>query len=450
MQLSRPAFWPKTDTPVIALEEFNCATRAVQNVALQLLNDRRVGDHRLPDDAFVVLLGNRPEDRVHIEKLSSAVVNRIVNIRVRLDLEDWIKWAHGNSVEPIVIAFLRFRPDLLTTFDGAKWDGISNFASPRTWEKASAIIAHSRDGEVRRALLDGALGQGAAAEFLGFVGIWEKLPNLDTVLNNSTTAPVPEDPYIKVVRVKVRTYKQGGWGEFEEQAGCAEDGPDGKGKGRSPDEMAVEWDRRVVQAATAARMQKGNLPGCIEKLVNRIVNPRVPWERLLERFVENTADADYSWQRPDRRFLPEDIIIPEIHDTTLGEIVVAIDTSASIFRNGRALDSFEAEINAIILECRPKNVTVIYCDTRVTGVEEYGSGERIQIKAKGGGGTDFRPVGAYIKLHNISPCVCIYLTDLAGTFPDGPWDFPTIWCVYGNSRKRAPFGDTVHISKYYP
>jgi len=255
---------------------------------------------------------------------------------------------------------------------------------------------------------------------------------------------------IKVVRVKVRTYKQGGWGEFEEQAACAGDGSDGKAKGRSPDEMAVEWDRRVVQAATAARMQKGNLPGCIEKLVNRIVNPRVPWERLLERFVENTADADYSWQRPDRRFLPEDIIIPEIHDTTLGEIVVAIDTSASIFRNGRALDSFEAEINAIILECRPKNVTVIYCDTRVTGVEEYGSGERIQIKAKGCGGTDFRPVGAYIKLHNISPRVCIYLTDLAGIFPDGPWDFPTIWCVYGNSRKRAPFGDTVHISKYYP
>jgi len=196
MRLSRPAFWPKTDSPVIALEEFNCATRAVQNVALQLLNDRRVGDHRLPDDAFVVLLGNRAEDRVHIEKLSSAVVNRIVNIRVRLDLEDWIKWAHGNGVEPIVIAFLRFRPDLLTTFDGAKWDGVSNFASPRTWEKASAIIAHSSDGEVRRALLNGALGQGAAAEFLGFVGIWEKLPNLDTVLKNSKVAPMPEDPSV--------------------------------------------------------------------------------------------------------------------------------------------------------------------------------------------------------------------------------------------------------------
>lgn len=198
MRMSRPAFWPKTANPVIALEEFNCATRAVQNVALQLLNDRRIGDHRLPENAFVALLGNRPEDRVHIEKLSSAVVNRIVNIRVRLDLEDWIRWALGNAVHPMVIAFLRFRPELLTTFDGAKWDGISNFASPRTWEKASDIITRSTadDGEVRTALLVGVLGQGPAAEFLGFLEIREKLPDLDKALKNPASAEAPKDPSV--------------------------------------------------------------------------------------------------------------------------------------------------------------------------------------------------------------------------------------------------------------
>jgi AAA domain (dynein-related subfamily) len=194
MRLSRPAFWPKSENPVIALEEFNCATRSVQNVALQLLNDRRVGDHRLPDNAFVALLGNRPEDRVHIEKLSSAVVNRIVNIRVQLSLPDWVSWAQGNGVDPLVVAFLNFRPDLLTTFDGAKWDGISNFATPRTWEKASDIVKTSSDAKVRHALLEGVLGQGAAAEFIAFLGIFEKLPDLDGILKNPEKGKVPTDP----------------------------------------------------------------------------------------------------------------------------------------------------------------------------------------------------------------------------------------------------------------
>lgn len=243
---------------------------------------------------------------------------------------------------------------------------------------------------------------------------------------------------VKVVKVPVRGAKDGGWGEFEEQAASGE---------MSQEEMAGEWDRRVVRAATAARMQQGNLPGCIQKLVDGIVNPLVPWERLLERFFDNTAATDYSWSRPDRRFLPEDILIPEIHDTTLGEIVVAVDTSGSIFANKTALNSFEAEINSIISNCRPSKVILIYCDAKVTRVDEFGCGEPIKIRAKGGGGTDFRPVGEHIGNHNISPRVCIYLTDLEGTFPTAPWDFPTIWCVYDNEGKEAPFGDTVHIPK---
>ena len=269
---------------------------------------------------------------------------------------------------------------------------------------------------------------------------------------------------IKIVRIKVRSDEQGAWGEFEEQAAepgdaeADESGEDGDGKagpikksgkpgGKSKEQMAAEWERRLVQATIGTKMQGGDLPGCIRKLVDRFVNPRVPWQRLLERFVENTADTDYSWHRPDRRFLDDDIVIPEIHDTTLGEIVVAVDTSGSIFADKEALASFESELNSIIGQCRPRNVIVLYCDTQIAGRDDFGLGERVRLNAKGGGGTDFRPVGDYIKEFNIQPRVCIYLTDLYGTFPEGPWDFPVIWCVYGNNKGHAPFGDTVHLDE---
>jgi predicted metal-dependent peptidase len=233
-----------------------------------------------------------------------------------------------------------------------------------------------------------------------------------------------------------------GWGDFED--------PTASGDGENDmdeQDMQKEWERRVVQAATADKMQRGTLPGCIQALIDSIVDHKVPWQQLLERFIDQTSATDYSWRKPDRRFLPDDIIIPDLHDETLGEIVIAIDTSGSIYGVPQVLSSFEAEINALILRCKPEKVTIIHCDADIQHVEYLGSGETFNLKPKGGGGTRFEPVGEYILKHNINPRVCIYLTDLYGSFPSTPWPFPTIWAVYQNETGEAPFGETIHIPK---
>lgn len=235
-----------------------------------------------------------------------------------------------------------------------------------------------------------------------------------------------------------RTKDEGGWGEFEDQA------PGDNGE--TPEEMHSEWERRVIQAATAAKMQ-GSLPGCVEALIKDLVNAKVPWQQILNRFVEETSYNDYSWNKPDRRFLPDDIILPDLHDETLGEIVVAVDTSGSIYGVPEVVGSFQNEINSLIERCKPTKLHVIQCDSRITDAQEYTDGQPLQLNLKGGGGTDFRPVGDYINQHGINPRVCIYLTDLMGAFPEVPWQFPTIWCVYNNDGQTAPFGDTVHIPK---
>jgi predicted metal-dependent peptidase len=227
-----------------------------------------------------------------------------------------------------------------------------------------------------------------------------------------------------------------GWGDFE--------GPAGDGD-LSPEDMQSEWERRVVQSATAVKMQQGKLPACIEAMVEKLVNPVVPWQEVLARFIDNTSANDYSWSKPDRRFLPDDIVIPDLHDETLGEIVVALDTSGSIYGSADVLESFQTEVNEIIRRCKPERTTIIHCDAAVQHVEEFGPGDTVTLKPKGGGGTDFRPVGDYIREHNINPRVVIYLTDLYGTFPDREWPFPTIWVVYSNPTGVAPFGETVTI-----
>ena len=89
---------------------------------------------------------------------------------------------------------------------------------------------------------------------------------------------------------------------------------------------------------------------------------------------------------------------------------------------------------------------VLYCDAAITGSDEYGPSDTVKLTPRGGGGTDFRPVGDWIRQHNITPRVLIYLTDLYGDFPAAEWPFPTIWCTYGNPDVRAPFGETVAIN----
>jgi predicted metal-dependent peptidase len=233
-----------------------------------------------------------------------------------------------------------------------------------------------------------------------------------------------------------RTEDEGGWGEFEQQSATDD---------VSQHDMATEWERRLVQAATVCKMQ-GKLPGCVEALVGHLLNPKIPWHQLLERFFDATSHDDYSWRKPDRRFLPDDIIIPDLYDDTLGHVVIAVDTSGSIFGSPEAVESFQSEINAILERAKPSKTTVIYCDAAVQHVDEYTDANPITITPRGGGGTDFRPVGDYIRQHNIDPRVVIYLTDLYGTFPDNEWPFPTIWCSYNNPDGQAPFGETIAIN----
>jgi predicted metal-dependent peptidase len=82
----------------------------------------------------------------------------------------------------------------------------------------------------------------------------------------------------------------------------------------------------------------------------------------------------------------------------------------------------------------------------------------VTIDAKGGGGTDFRPVFDIIedprkaKEHEMEefdePPVCVvYLTDLDGSFPAEEPEYPVLWCVPPgvNASRKVPFGEIVAV-----
>jgi hypothetical protein len=123
--------------------------------------------------------------------MSSALANRFVHLSFDVDLGDWVNWALGRGIRPEVVAFLRFRPELLHSFDPAR--GEKSFPSPRTWEFVSDLM--SADGrECEAELIQGAVGEGAGVEFLGFLRMFRDLPDIDGLVKDPLGSVVPSGP----------------------------------------------------------------------------------------------------------------------------------------------------------------------------------------------------------------------------------------------------------------
>ena len=178
-----PSFLPQSGKGVLFLDEVNLAPPAIQNVAMQLVLDRKVGDYNLPYEWFVVAAGNRVEDRAAVSQMPAPLTNRFLHLTVEADLASWKEYALTSGVEEQVISFLTFRPNLLHNFN----KNAIAWPSPRSWEFASDLMKIGLP-------VDGAVGEGAAAEFKSFVKLYTKLPDVDKILAGDKNVKAPKEP----------------------------------------------------------------------------------------------------------------------------------------------------------------------------------------------------------------------------------------------------------------
>ncbi len=177
-------------TTVAFLDDLGQAPAVVQAAAMQLILARRVNGHKISDDVVFIAATNRREDRAGVTGILEPVKSRFATIvELEVHVDDWCDWALKNGVAPEVVAFIRFRPSLLNS--GAATADIVNHPCPRTITSMARLYSKGiRDIEA----LQGAVGQGCATEFLGFVRVWESLPSIDGILINPDASRVPDEP----------------------------------------------------------------------------------------------------------------------------------------------------------------------------------------------------------------------------------------------------------------
>lgn len=180
---SRPEFLPKDGDGILFLDELNVAVPSVQASAYQLVLDRAIGQHKLGDGWYIVAAGNRETDAAVTYRMPSPLRSRFIHINFDVNVDDWIVWALNQGIHESVIAFISYRPDLLLRFDPKSKE--VNYPCPRTWEFVSRVLYSRHDGIYET--LTGCIGEGAATEFLEFVKIRDKMPDVDKILDGSLT-----------------------------------------------------------------------------------------------------------------------------------------------------------------------------------------------------------------------------------------------------------------------
>lgn len=121
---------------LVFLDEISTANTDVQNAALSLVLDRRVGEYFLPDTSRIVAAGNTPDDGAFVNPISSALANRFVHLMMVPTLTSFLTYAMNRHYDPVVISFLSmYGAEYLFRFNAEKIEGGDyGFATPRMWE----------------------------------------------------------------------------------------------------------------------------------------------------------------------------------------------------------------------------------------------------------------------------------------------------------------------------
>ena len=185
---------------------------------------------------------------------------------------------------------------------------------------------------------------------------------------------------------------------------------------------------------------RGNAPGNLLRLLEKINAAHIDWKSLLRQFIREVRGGSYRWLPPNRRFISRGLYLPGRRQKMFRG-VVALDTSGSTVDD---LPDFVGEVECLMRSFGKFELTVIECDAAIGNVTVVSSNTRPHDwrnhRFSGGGGTNFSPVFEYIEGKRIRPDVLLFFTDGDGFCPQANPGYPVLWLLTGNGEAPVPWG----------
>jgi predicted metal-dependent peptidase len=213
------------------------------------------------------------------------------------------------------------------------------------------------------------------------------------------------------------------------------------------EDLLKEIEENLIRARLQSQLSEdsaGTIPGEVEIFLNKLLCPKLPWHRILQRYLLSFAKNDFDWRKPNRRHFPENML-PTRFSLELIDLAIWVDTSGSI--SNKDFFQFVSETHQMLRMMKPKKITFGQFDTKVQAINEVTDiRDLMALKFTGRGGTD------------INPCLQWAVDNkpqLQLIFTDGAFSAPTvipntrftnvIWIIFNNPRWQAPFGKVIYF-----
>jgi hypothetical protein len=170
------------------LDELGDCGKAMQTAAYQPVLNHRVGPHKISKGWYIAAAGNNQKHRAGAQPMSSALANRFAHLEIEADWDCFREYGNKVGLNPLIIGFTKFRPNLLHSMEGAS---LKAFPTPRSWFKASLVC--DAPSNIRVGLIAGCVGEGAAGEFEAFLRTID-LPDFEEIVANPKKVRIPEQP----------------------------------------------------------------------------------------------------------------------------------------------------------------------------------------------------------------------------------------------------------------
>ena len=149
-----PSMWPKDNGEfsggIIHLDEMNQGQAAILNAAFQLIQDRALGDYKVPEGYLIIASSNPSAFNTTVTDLSVPLSNRFSHFNIKPDFDSWFNYRMNNGGNTDIMTFLKTQcMDMLYDKKGMEAK-VGNLAdamytdiviTPRSWEVVEKVLA---------------------------------------------------------------------------------------------------------------------------------------------------------------------------------------------------------------------------------------------------------------------------------------------------------------------
>lgn len=189
-----PDFWPNDPDweGFIFMDELLNAEPYLQNVAFQIMLDRRIGKYQFPKGAVMVAAGNRDGDGGATHALIPALANRMMLVELYYDTKVFLEdYAIPNNIHSTIVGMLKKESHLIENYERQCVDGGSpSFTTPRTLVDASKVLYELDAGLItereKAVMLQGLVGK-MTADAISLYHRNRTLPDIEGIMNGTVT-----------------------------------------------------------------------------------------------------------------------------------------------------------------------------------------------------------------------------------------------------------------------